>query len=84
MYYTSNLDGPKAHNTIHVDISYKVRRTEEYPPAGYASPEPSGMVDSFVKALLGEEITVALISMGASFGVSQAANSALNSVDDEG
>ena len=85
MCYTRNLGGPKAHNTIHVNISYKVGRIEEYPFAGYdASLEPSGTVGSFVKALLGEEITVALISLGASFGVSQAVDSARNSADDEG
>ena len=85
MCYTRNLGGPKAHNTIHVNISYKVGRIEEYPFAGYdASPEPSGTVGSFVKALLGEEITMALILLGASFRVSQAVDFARNSADDEG
>ena len=54
MCYTRNLDGPKAHNTIHVNMSNKVGRIEEYPFIGYdASLEPSGTVGSFVKALLG-------------------------------
>ncbi|KAK7829896.1 protein SRC2-like [Quercus suber] len=66
-----------------LNFSYKVGRTEEYPPAGYASLEPSGTVGSFFKAL-GEEITAALISVGVSFGVSQAVDSALNRADDEG
>ncbi|XP_065620742.1 protein SRC2 [Quercus suber] len=65
-----------------LNFSYKVGRTEEYPPAGYASLEPSGTVGSFFKAL-GEEITAALISVGVSFGVSQAVDSALNRADDE-
>ncbi|KAL4634074.1 hypothetical protein ACB092_04G171000 [Castanea dentata] len=64
-------------------FSYKIGRTEECPPAGNASPEPSGPVGSFFQ-VLGEEITAALISVGVSFGVSQAADSALNPADDEG
>ncbi|XP_075669748.1 protein SRC2-like [Castanea sativa] len=68
-----------------LNFSYKVGRTEEYPPAGSASPEPSGTVAGFgqlVKAF-GEEITAALTSVGVSLGVAQAADSALNPADNE-
>ena len=68
-----SLDG-KTQETL--KFSYKVGRTEEYPFAGYASPEPGGTVGSIFKAM-GEEITAALISVGVSFGVAQAVDSLL-------
>ena len=68
-----SLDG-KTQGTL--KFSYKVGRTEEYQLVGYASPNPGVMVGSIFK-VLGEEITVALILVGVSFGVAQTADSLL-------